>query len=158
MSPLEWTEDLSVGVEVIDNQHKRIVQYINQLQQARETLDRHQVGAVLSELVDYTQSHFGFEEAMMEEAGYPYLNAHKRVHELFVKRVGGLVQRFELGDDVADELLKTLITWLLNHIRNEDADYSEAVQRNLGSAHLDLSDKSGGWLHNALKRFFSSAA
>ncbi len=159
MAPVEWTSDLSVGVEVIDNQHKRIVLYINQLQEARKTQDRVKVGTVLSELVDYTQSHFGFEEAMLEEAGYPYLKAHKRVHELFIKRVNELVRRFETHEDVADTVTKLLITWLLNHIRSEDADYSEAVKRNLGAAHIDLSEGSNdGWLRSTLKRFFPRAA
>ena len=65
---LTWTPDLSVGIEIIDNQHKRIVEYINQLHEARIRQDKEAISQVIEELVDYTLSPFSFEESMMEEA------------------------------------------------------------------------------------------
>jgi hemerythrin len=128
MAHLTWTKDLNTDIPVIDNQHRRIVDYINNLHHAIEAGDRDEVGEVLEELVDYTMSHFAFEEDLMEKAHYPFVSAHKKVHKLFTKRVGDYVQRFEMGEDVARQLHTTLKTWLVNHIQHDDADYAEVVR------------------------------
>jgi len=147
MAHLEWTSDLETGIQVIDKQHHRIVDYINKLHHSQQHHSREEVGDVLDELVDYTLSHFAFEESLMEEAGYPFINAHKKVHQLFVKRVADYQQRFKMGEDIADELLHTLRAWLINHIRNDDQDYTEDVRNNMANV---STRKTGSWL----KKFF----
>lgn len=147
MAHIEWTSDLETGIQVIDKQHQRIVDYINKLHHSQQHHSREEVGDVLDELVDYTLSHFAFEESLMEEAGYPFINAHKKVHQLFVKRVADYQQRFKMGEDIADELLHTLRAWLINHIRNDDQDYTEDVRNNMANV---STRKTGGWL----KKFF----
>ena len=129
--PIKWNAMLDTGIPVIDNQHKRIVEYINKLEHAEQHHSREEVEGVLDELVDYTLSHFAFEESLMEEAGYPFVRPHKRVHELFTRRVADYQQRFKIGEDVAHELLQTLTAWLLNHIRSDDRDFASAVKDNL---------------------------
>ncbi len=131
MGYLTWSHDLDTGIEVIDNQHKRIVEYINSLYEASQTGNREQVSAVIEQLIEYTLSHFTFEEELMEQAGYPFSKAHKRVHELFARRVSEFQQRFELGEDVTEHLLTLLKTWLINHIRRDDADYASVVKENV---------------------------
>ncbi len=131
MAHLTWSNDLDTGITVIDNQHKRIVEYINQLNHAIESSDRDEIAEVLEELVDYTLSHFAFEEELMQKAEYPFTNAHRKVHKLFVKRVADFQQRFELGEDIGRQLHTVLKTWLLNHIRHDDADYADVVKRDM---------------------------
>ena len=148
---LVWTDDLNTGIEVIDGQHRRIVDYINQLYEARLRHDTHLVAEVIDATVDYTLSHFGFEEALMEEAGYPFVRAHTKVHQLFSKRVADLQLRFRAGEDVAEELHSLLAKWLFTHIRNDDADYVSAVKSRLqheGEA------RHQGWVARTLGRFF----
>lgn len=82
-----WEHKLDTGIDVIDAQHRRIVDYINDLEVAKNKGDTKLVHEVIEQLIDYTQSHFGFEEAMMEEAGYTFLKPHKKVHELFISRL-----------------------------------------------------------------------
>ncbi len=151
MALIVWDDDLDTGIEVIDNQHKRIVDYINKLDAARKTGNKNDISLVLDELVDYTLSHFTFEESLMEEAGYPFINAHKKVHQLFTKRVGDYIQRFKMGEDIADDLLNTLKAWLINHIRNDDNDYADIVRENL---HAIDSRQGGGWLSRSMKKIF----
>ncbi len=151
MALIVWDDDLDTGIEVIDNQHKRIVDYINKLDAARKTGNKNDIGLVLDELVDYTLSHFTFEESLMEEAGYPFINAHKKVHQLFTKRVGDYMQRFKMGEDIADDLLNSLKAWLINHIRNDDNDYANIVRENL---HTIDSRQGGGWLSRSMKKIF----
>lgn len=149
MTILQWTPDLDTGIPVIDSQHKRIVKYINQLSEAEATGDREEVGDILDLLVDYTLSHFSFEEALMEESGYRFINAHKRVHHLFVRRISNYSERFQAGEDIAEELLATLKTWLVNHIKNDDDDYAEIVLEKMAGE-----ETSDGWLKRSLKKLF----
>jgi hemerythrin len=142
MAHLEWNSSLDTGIEVIDNQHRRIVDYINTLDDTRQTQNMDEVGKVLDELVDYTMSHFTFEESLMEESGYPFINAHKKVHQLFAKRVGEYLQRFKMGEDISEELLNTLRAWLINHIKNDDNDYADIVRSKMHLGRV----KPRGWL------------
>lgn len=154
---LKWTPELSVGIDVIDDQHKRIVHYINELHQAGLTQDREAVGRVLDQLVDYTLSHFSFEEAMMEEARYAFLPVHKKVHDLFGRRVDDYRQRFAQGEDVATAVKETLVKWLVEHIKRDDVDYAATVRANMGIDQLKPSAKAkSGWLDTTMTKFFGS--
>ncbi|MBA3022992.1 MAG: bacteriohemerythrin [Gammaproteobacteria bacterium] len=153
MAYLHWSNELDTGIEVIDKQHRRIVDLINELNTANEGGDTAVINHVLGELVDYTLSHFSFEEELQEKANYPFFKAHKRVHEIFTKRVGEFQQRAANGENVAPELLSMLKIWLVNHIKGDDADYVEAVVNSLG-VEIKKSDTSGGWLGNTLKKIF----
>lgn len=152
MAYLAWQDDLNTGIQVIDNQHKRIVEMINQLHDAQAQRHEGKVGQVIEELVDYTLSHFAFEETLLEDAGYEFTRAHKKVHELFIKRVSEYRLRFAAGEDVADELKQLLGRWLFNHIRNDDASYADSVRANLQT--LTRDQARGGWLSRSMQRFF----
>jgi hemerythrin len=148
---IQWTGDLDTGIDVIDRQHVRIVDYINDLEKANRKGDRQGIQAVLDSLVDYTLSHFAFEESLQEEAGYKYCKPHKRVHELFIRRINEYCKRFKEGEDVADELHKTLSAWLINHIKRDDADYVAAVKGTMIDIVADHERKQDrGWF----SRFF----
>jgi len=158
MSYMEWDDSLSVGVEVIDRQHMRIVDYVNELYDIThgslsDAEKKQHTITVLNDAVDYTESHFGFEESMMEEARYPYLKAHSRVHQLLVRRVSEYKARFANGEDIAQELLDTLSRWLINHIRNEDKDYAKWL---IGEDKPPVPTQDEGWLSKQLHRFFGT--
>ena len=119
----KWDDSLNIGVDVIDRQHQRIVDYMNQLHRAHVDNDRTRVEEVLRGLLDYTITHFAFEEDLMQQAGYPISSAHQRVHNSFIKRIKHLYQRHLNGEEVATKLLSDLRIWLTNHIRTDDQDY-----------------------------------
>ncbi|MEL1265291.1 bacteriohemerythrin [Pseudoxanthomonas putridarboris] len=152
MALLIWQEDLDTGIEIIDGQHRRIVEMINQLHVTQKSMERFAVAEVIDELVDYTLSHFAFEEELMEEAGYPFSAAHKRVHEVFTKRVSEYRMRFEAGEDIVDDLRGMLSRWLFNHIRNDDKAYADSVKRHLNR--FVREHQQGGWLGRTVKRLF----
>lgn len=169
MAHIVWSKNLSVGIDVIDKQHMRILDYINDLHDAINSSrnrqeHRQRIMDVVNDTIDYTESHFAFEESMLEEVNYPFLKAHKKVHELFVRKVRSYRARLELNEDIAVELRETLSRWLLNHIRSEDADYCRWVQTPETNvvpetiAANDQRDKRNdqGWLGARLNRFFSS--
>jgi hemerythrin len=152
MAYLKWTKNLDTGIDVIDGQHKQIVDYINQLNNAKLTQNRTVIGKVIDDMVDYTISHFGFEETLMEDAGYEFLRPHKRVHELFIKRVSEYKQRFETGEDVTDELHRLLSRWLFSHILNDDAAYTPTVTASLKA--LERDNRKQGFFKRSLAKFF----
>ena len=149
MALLVWQAELDTGIDVIDQQHQRIVALINQLAEATGRDDQ---AAVLEELVDYTLSHFAFEEELLEESGYTFGPAHKRVHDMFVRRVGEYRMRFEAGEDITTELKGMLARWLFNHIRSDDKSYSKHVRHYLetykGGAGRSSRD---GWFKRRVK-------
>lgn len=147
---IAWTNDLNTGIDVIDDQHKRIVDYINQLESAMVKSSHLAVGEVLDELVDYTMSHFAFEESMQEEAGYPFLKPHKAIHGVFIKRVADFQNRYKAGESIAEELHHMLSIWLVHHIKRDDMAYVAEVKNSL---HLH-DKKAGGWLSRSLEKFF----
>ena len=149
-------KEFLTGIEAVDGQHQRLVDMVTQLDQVRKTsyptVDQKQeaVGNVVSEMIDYTISHFAFEESLMEDARYKFFNAHKRIHELLIKRAGEYQVRWQSGEDIADELYDVLHRWLFNHIRNDDRAFAPSVKKNMDA--LDRSNQ--GWLGHLLKRFF----
>lgn len=152
MAHLRWKKYLDTGIGVIDGQHKQIVDYINKLDDARVTKNRLIIAKVIEDTVDYTVSHFGFEEALIEDACYEFSRPHKRVHELFIKRVSEYKHRFDNGEDIADELHGLLSRWLFSHIQNDDAAYVPSVKSSL--AGLDGNQKKRGFFTRSLKKFF----
>lgn len=162
MSYLVWNDELNTGIEVIDNQHKQIIYFVNQLHDAGQTGDREKIAEVISGLVDYTLFHFSFEESTMEEAGYEFSKPHKRVHEIFVRRVSEFRARFEAGEDVTQELHTMLSRWLVNHIRYEDGAFAPTVRAHMHLNHprdaarvqKERDAEKRGWLSRTLGKLF----
>jgi hemerythrin len=151
MQRVEWKQEFEIGIHVIDTQHKRIVDYINLLVDYDGRANHDDMAELINALIDYTYSHFAFEEALMEEAGYEFLTVHKRTHQAFTDHVSDLHEHFKQGDDVSGQIATLLQTWLINHILDDDKGYAPLVKQQL----TDIEKKeSGGWLSNTLKRFF----
>jgi hemerythrin len=148
---IKWGPELEIGIPVIDSQHARIVEYINIVDEVQHTHNQEQLLNVLNELVDYTLSHFAFEESLMEEAGYPFVKAHSKVHQLFIRRVEDFQTRAVAGEDITTELLTVLKTWLVNHIKRDDKDYSDLVKVNMHDAERRVKAQKGPWF----KRLFA---
>ena len=145
MSYWEWNPALNLDIDVIDNQHRRIVDYINLLDVAIINKDRQKMGEVIMELMNYTITHFAFEESLMEKAGYPISEAHKLVHEAFTTHIKNYQKRFEAGEDVSRQLMSELQIWLTNHIKRDDLDYTPYVRKVLKKS----------WLNGLLQKYFN---
>lgn len=153
--PITLPKEYRTGIHAVDQQHQRLVNMVNQLDEVRkapyQSFDQKQlaVGDVVTEMVDYTITHFAFEESLQEDANYKYFNAHKRIHELLVQRAGEYKERWASGEDIVDELYDVLSRWLFNHIRNDDCAFAPAVKARMKE--LDLQNTS--WIGQLLKRF-----
>ena len=111
------------------------------------TLSRSQ--ETCSGLIDYAISHNTFEETLMKQAGYPMLEAHHEVHELFKKRAYGYLEKINSGCEpmkIARDIRTDIGLWLINHIKREDRHYAPYVKKSL--------DKS--FVAKMLGRFFAN--
>ena len=123
---VEWKDDYSVGIDSIDHQHKKLLSLINQLQTAVDysTGDVFEREA-LDELVDYTKTHFVYEEGLMSDNDYPDFEAHKMQHEKMFAKVTEVLAEYEEDHDSAmANAAEYLRDWLINHINGTDKEYS----------------------------------
>ena len=123
---VEWKDSYSVGIDSIDQQHKKLLNLINQLQTAVDYSTGEQFEReALDELVDYTKTHFIYEEGLMEDNDYPDFVAHKAQHEKMFKKVGEVLAEYEQDHDTAmSNAAEYLKDWLINHINGTDKEYS----------------------------------
>jgi methyl-accepting chemotaxis protein/hemerythrin len=126
MAVFSWNDSYSVKVAVCDQQHMRLFDIINKLADAmRMGKGQDVVNQVVTELLDYTNTHFQDEEALLQKANYPQLEAHREMHRIFVKKVQSLQSQAQMGKRVnAAQLLILIRDWLVNHIQKADKRYS----------------------------------
>ena len=128
MTLMDWNESFTVHIQEIDRQHQRLIDLINDVYRG-VLLEKGDeiIGKTLDELVGYTQTHFGYEEKMFAEHGYPETEQHIAKHKALIEQVTELCGRFQAnGGDmkIGNELLTFLKDWLTKHIRGVDRKYS----------------------------------
>jgi len=129
MPVIEWSDDLSVGVDVLDGHHKQLIHLMNRLYEVLRSNDEAVVGQVLGELIRYTYYHFGEEERLMEVRGYPDLDAHRQSHKVIAEHVREMEAEYDSNPRsvIAAELFEFLSDWLIHHIRVEDSRYAPVL-------------------------------
>ena len=130
MALMKWESKYSVGVATIDGQHKGLFDILNELHAAMmQGKAQNVTGPLLTKLLEYTQSHFKAEEALMSAAHYPALAQHRQVHLGLTGQVQEFMARNQKGDStVSLQLLTFLREWLSTHILNEDLKYAPALK------------------------------
>ena len=126
MPLIAWTDEYSVNIREIDNQHRRWFAILNKLFDAKGShQERESLNVILSELVKYTETHFVNEERLMKAHDYPDLASHIKEHEAFIQKVSDFQQRFEDGKAGLDiSVLSFLMNWFKNHIQVSDKAYA----------------------------------
>lgn len=126
MALLIWNQGMSVGVRVLDEDHKKLIAMINELHASMmEGRSNDVIGGVLRRLVSYTVEHFQREETLFAETAYPSAAAHKREHEKLKAQVMAEIQKFQTGTvGIGMETLNFLRDWLKHHIQESDKAYS----------------------------------
>lgn len=127
MPLVNWNRLFETDIEEIDNQHKRLVELLNQVYDAsKEGRTDTVLNKVLAELINYTHDHFGTEERLMIEKGYPDYSSHKKEHESLTREVQEFQDKYiKSAKDplLAQELTLFLKGWLTNHIVSSDKRY-----------------------------------
>lgn len=132
MKEIEWTSDLSVGIELIDEQHKMLIQHLNNFSKSlASNQGPAKITSTLNFLIEYTNFHFTAEEKHMAANGYPELENHKKKHEEFKTTLNTMDEDFiEEGATqlLADSIDSLLVNWLFEHIRKVDVAFGKFLK------------------------------
>ena len=122
MPLIDWSDNLSVNVAAIDQQHKRLIAMINELNDSMKVgKGKDVLGKIVGSLISYTATHFQTEERYFDQYGYPDTDDHKKEHAAFVKKVGDFKEGFEKGSlSLTIQVMDFLSDWLKNHIMGTD--------------------------------------
>jgi len=137
MVQIEWTDGMSVGVEMLDQDHQRLIALLNQLDEvAQGGEDPPSIMTIIRDLVRYTEYHFESEERLMRLSRYPDTDAHVRIHRDIRRRMVSFEQKFQ-EDPIQSNLepLRSFLSnWLTTHILGEDMKYRPYMTRDTTQA------------------------
>ncbi len=128
-----WNETLSVGVKTLDDDHKKLVDMINELVDGITSNRRQEsLSQILDKLIHYTRFHFRREEEYFARTGYTAAAHHASEHRELIRQVTDLQARFRSGGAslLSLEVMKFLKEWLVHHIMVEDKNYRAHLNAN----------------------------
>lgn len=125
MAIFEWKDSYATGIAKIDTQHRKLVDYLNELYDAMKAgQGRDALARVFQGLLDYTKTHFAAEEGLMKLYGYPDYAAHRDVHAKMAAHVQELHRQFQAGVIASPiQITNFLKDWLGKHILGTDHKY-----------------------------------
>ncbi|NJD55364.1 MAG: bacteriohemerythrin [Nitrospirae bacterium] len=130
---MQWTEDLAVGVEAIDSQHKELFRRINGLVDAiGQGKCKSVIDSVITFLEDYAVVHFSAEESSMVKNAYPEYDQHRKQHSLYLANLSDLKK--ELAEDGPSYVLsvttnQVVVDWIISHILQTDMKFGEYLKK-----------------------------
>lgn len=129
---IEWGPRYFIGVKSIDDQHKVLVDLMNEIYAAfGSNKNKKAISHVLNELIDYTVYHFGHEEEIFEKYNYKDSENHNLQHKKFVEKIKAFQKDFNEGNAALSfDLIDFLKDWLINHILKIDAKYVPFFKEN----------------------------
>ena len=123
-----WEDKYATGIDLIDDQHKELVNLTNELYQScRAGGDAAGTAfkEALSRMVEYVRFHFSMEADLLMRIKYPTAAEHKTQHDELVKRILSAAQDYNLGKKfVPNNFVRTLKNWVFGHIAYYDKIYA----------------------------------
>jgi hemerythrin len=126
---ITWgSKTFELGIESIDSQHKKLVDYINELDRAIDIgQEKDTISALFEKLYNYTRFHFKEEEAYFFNLSKNDFLLHQLQHKHFIEELDRIIA-LEKIESISAELLYFLTDWLLNHIQVEDRKFIQQHQ------------------------------
>jgi hemerythrin-like metal-binding protein len=122
-----WSDAFSVGLSAIDDQHKKLVDMINdliKLHQDGSTPEKVAFARTFQKAGDYAQTHFHDEEEILKKTNYPDLPEHIKKHASFMTDLWKIFMSYKEGNESTAGLVRFLKNWLLDHIAKTDKQYA----------------------------------
>ena len=131
---LVWREQMSVGNDVIDADHKYLIQLINQVERSLDIKNRNELSVALDCLSEYSHKHFAQEEKIAHAAGYTQTPRLNQSHESLIKQLDRVKQEIgEMGQEwsatAAEHFTNLLRNWLVDHVIKEDLLMKPTLQK-----------------------------
>ncbi|MCX8070153.1 MAG: bacteriohemerythrin, partial [Thermodesulfovibrionales bacterium] len=135
-----WSEKLSVGVQIIDNQHQELIRLINNMiSSVLKGQGETQVGEAIDFLNNYIVVHFNAEEQIMINSNYPEYGLHIKQHLYFIEKTNDFKTRFDkkgVDSGLLIDLNREIVKWLVNHICKSDKRLGEYLIKNKYNASI----------------------
>jgi hemerythrin len=127
-----WQDTYSVNIKEIDNQHKAIIDMLNDLYDAFLNKEHSQkTGEILDRLTDYANYHFHTEEEYFEMFKYAKRSSHMHEHKIFIEKVKAFREEFNQNPTALTyKIINFLREWLVNHIEISDKEYVSCFKGN----------------------------
>ncbi len=121
-SKILWQESFEMNIDIIDVQHKNLLDMINELNQNDTIFNNDKsINEFIGKLKDYTHYHFDTEEKLMSDYQIAGLEEHQKLHQKIIQKLGHVISTYE---DNPVELLKNmnilLSEWFVDHLLYED--------------------------------------
>ena len=139
---ISWTNSLAIGIELIDDQHKHLVELTNELFKAcrlgGDALDA-AFKKAMSSTVDYVRFHFTIEQQMLERIKYPAYVQHKKEHDDFIKNILDATKDYADKSKrfVPNNFVRFLKDWIVGHIGHSDKVYAAYIADQIKKGFLD---------------------
>ncbi|MBV7272138.1 bacteriohemerythrin [Clostridium thailandense] len=121
---LNWDDSLLIGIEKIDNEHKQIFSYINNLlMEIEQKKSKEEISKTMDFIESYISNHFKNEENMIINKDKEAYKIQFQQHELYKKDIIKLRHDFEKNGAMyalADETQRIINMWCSNHIDKFD--------------------------------------
>ncbi len=132
MDQFVWKPSFEIGIEKIDQEHKRLLTHLN-----KGIANQNITNDIFDELKKYAEFHFSDEENLMDRIGYPGLVMHQKGHRMFESRVEQLEEAVNNGDGKAILLLVSFLRdWFLEHVLAEDMGFANYVRDNMNEEEI----------------------
>jgi len=128
---IKWTNDLSVGIPSLDDDHKILIDLLNStLVACYAGFGDEHVDIILEELFKYTKIHFNREMSILRVSGYGDCDAHQAEHNRLFNELEVMASRAraEANSGLSNEVGSFLRGWLFNHIMDHDRRYAAHLQ------------------------------
>lgn len=126
MAYFPWNDSYSIGVELFDNEHKKLVAIANELHDAvTEDADTPVLERILDRLIEHVVLHFRHEEMYFDDWNYPERAEHVASHRRLRRQIFEYRERFlkRPSPELVSEVFEFLRLWLMQHILTEDRAY-----------------------------------
>lgn len=124
MKIIEWDDKFSVGIKEIDDQHRVLIDILDELYYAMlKGRGSELIGTTLERVIQYTKTHFTTEELLFKKYNYPEEKEHKAEHDAMLKKVDAFQKEFKNGKLIGVDLMQFLTKWFVEHLQTTDYRY-----------------------------------
>ena len=131
MANIEWSADLSVGIDRFDEQHLKLIEILQELEEAiRVGRDADLIEDTIVNLFNYAKVHFSAEEELLRQHKYPEEKLHVLEHSKFIAKAFEFRENFDAKRPRLNlELTNFLSGWILSHIQITDQRYTKYLNK-----------------------------
>lgn len=133
MDFIKWDKSYSVGVRMIDAQHKKLFEMLNELHKIAKGIDGENAEPlenIILILAAYVDFHFRTEEEYFEKFDYEKTKEHMTQHKFYADKIREFKEKYKKGEKgLAGELIIFLEDWIKYHIKINDRKYAECFHK-----------------------------